>query len=442
MRRKPTLGSGTCSHPCSRSGQPYVWGLVVKWDGDVPHPRISVRLPSKRVARVLADLTSAGFLSADHARKLRDTFVAAKPGTDAYLSVDPGTPGAVAIDLPSPDRGVLTTVTGTDLDWLGQGQISFAKLRLHGGAPAWSLYRPAVEALPARDKATHTRRVRRYYDELTPVIAETFGATYQAGLYEPASEQYEAKPSTLALARRAGIEDADIEILDLGCGLAGPAIDIAEAHPRVRITGVNLSETQVERARHNVEQAGLADRIDVVQADFHALPFADDQFDAVIAFEALGYAYDLNEVAREAFRVLKSGGTLYAKELVKESVDLNTTAAENLSAHDRTYAMRTPTLAEHRVALERAGFDVVQAHSIDDAVSTEPYQLAMFDLPDGNTPSLFAGRNPTLTAFGRTHFNDHGELPLFFAELLARKPVATQHAVAAGVRLRGNRGSS
>jgi cyclopropane fatty-acyl-phospholipid synthase-like methyltransferase len=73
---------------------------------------------------------------------------------------------------------------------------------------------------------------------------------------------------------------AGASILDLGCGAGIPV-----AHELVtlnfRVTGVDASTGQIERARRNVTGAHF------IQADMASVEFAPENFDAVVAFYSL-----------------------------------------------------------------------------------------------------------------------------------------------------------
>ena len=74
-------------------------------------------------------------------------------------------------------------------------------------------------------------------------------------------------------------------ILELGCGAGVP--DTLLLAERFRVTGVDISEEQISRARANVPDA------DFIKADFTALELEQAEFDAVAAF------YSFNHVPRD-----------------------------------------------------------------------------------------------------------------------------------------------
>ncbi|MBA2254474.1 MAG: class I SAM-dependent methyltransferase [Chloroflexi bacterium] len=71
------------------------------------------------------------------------------------------------------------------------------------------------------------------------------------------------------------------EVLELGCGAGVPAT--ARLSQRFRVTGVDVSAAQIERARSLVPSATL------MVADIGELDLADGSFDGVAAFYVLGH---------------------------------------------------------------------------------------------------------------------------------------------------------
>jgi SAM-dependent methyltransferase len=90
--------------------------------------------------------------------------------------------------------------------------------------------------------------------------------------------------------------------LDLGCGEGRLARDLTVAGHRV--AGVDASPTLVAAARE--ADPGL----DAQVADAAALPFADGEFDLVVAFMTFQDVADLDRALRECARVLEPEGRL------------------------------------------------------------------------------------------------------------------------------------
>jgi cyclopropane fatty-acyl-phospholipid synthase-like methyltransferase len=79
-------------------------------------------------------------------------------------------------------------------------------------------------------------------------------------------------------------------VLDLGCGSGDPAdVRVAEKH---RVTGVDISQTQLDLARQNVPTGHF------LRGDAASVEFPAGAFDAVISF------YTLEHIPREEHRTL------------------------------------------------------------------------------------------------------------------------------------------
>lgn len=96
-------------------------------------------------------------------------------------------------------------------------------------------------------------------------------------------------------------------ILDVATGTGGVAIALAHA-TEARITGVDLSEPMLERAKERVYAAGLDHRIHLQAARAESLPFPSESFDAVSFTYLLRYVSDPAATIAEMARVLRPGG--------------------------------------------------------------------------------------------------------------------------------------
>src|SRR5579859_2281226 len=126
-----------------------------------------------------------------------------------------------------------------------------------------------------------SEEVARYYDEWQQAYAEVYGDTIQA--FRPAKKDELMR----YVARSADIQDAQ-NILDAGCGVGGPSIWLAENF-EVKITGVTISALQAQKAREEVEKAGLSERVNIIRGDYHSLSghLPSEIFDRVLFLESL-----------------------------------------------------------------------------------------------------------------------------------------------------------
>jgi tocopherol O-methyltransferase len=106
----------------------------------------------------------------------------------------------------------------------------------------------------------------------------------------------------------AGIRSED-KILDAGCGVGGSSIFLATAR-NCKVTGITLSERQVQQAKDNARTKGVDASVGFEVADYCATPFASESFDIVWGCESICYAADKKQFIEEAWRLLRPGGRL------------------------------------------------------------------------------------------------------------------------------------
>lgn len=98
-------------------------------------------------------------------------------------------------------------------------------------------------------------------------------------------------------------------ILDIGCGIGGPARWIAAKYG-CRVTGIDLTAEFCAAARELNTLTGLADRVEILHGSALSLPAPDDCFDRAYSQAALMNISDKRGVFREVHRVLRPGGSL------------------------------------------------------------------------------------------------------------------------------------
>lgn len=161
----------------------------------------------------------------------------------------------------------------------------------------------------AYDEATQT--ARDYYnsgdaDNFYAIIWG--GEDIHVGLYESPSEpiRYASRRTVDHLIARLGTIDPDTTVLDIGAGYGGAARHLVSTFG-CRVACLNLSEAENDRNRVLNEQAGVSDRIDVIDGRFEDIPADDNTFDVIWCQDAMLHSGDRGRVLAEVNRVMKPG---------------------------------------------------------------------------------------------------------------------------------------
>ena len=120
--------------------------------------------------------------------------------------------------------------------------------------------------------------------------------------------------ATSDLATRAGFA-AGMAVLDVGCGLGGPARHLSSACG-CHVTGLDLTEDFVRSAAALSAKVGLADHMDFRHGSALDMPFADASFDAVWSQHVQMNIADKPRLYAEIARVLKPGGRFAAYDIL------------------------------------------------------------------------------------------------------------------------------
>lgn len=99
----------------------------------------------------------------------------------------------------------------------------------------------------------------------------------------------------------------------MACGTAAVSIEVARRYG-CRVTGIDQSPDMLAHGRRNVEAAGLAERITLMQGEAERLPFPDASFDALTFTYLLRYVADPAATLRELARVVRPGGVVASLE--------------------------------------------------------------------------------------------------------------------------------
>ncbi len=92
------------------------------------------------------------------------------------------------------------------------------------------------------------------------------------------------------LAAKLCLDRPDLTVLDIGCGWGGLALTLARDHG-ARVTGITLSNEQLNEARARAQAEGLADRVSFELLDYRAVDRTFDRIVSVGMFEHVGVVH-------------------------------------------------------------------------------------------------------------------------------------------------------
>jgi len=119
------------------------------------------------------------------------------------------------------------------------------------------------------------------------------------------------------------LDDLDLSgvarLVEIGVGVGAETRLYWRRWPEVRVTGVDLSWHQLERARVVLREEMAAGAVSLTRASAAQLPFADGTFDAALSIWVLEHVPDPPAVMRECARCLVPGGRFLAQEVYNTS---------------------------------------------------------------------------------------------------------------------------
>jgi cyclopropane fatty-acyl-phospholipid synthase-like methyltransferase len=279
--------------------------------------------------------------------------------------------------------------------------------------------------LPVALRGRRTARsVGAYFDLITDDGRLFYGDSFHLGYFPHGEESLDEAldAHTDLVAGLARVEDAE-SVLDVGCGLAAPALRIARRHG-CRVTGVNVSREQVRQGNELIAESGLSGRVTVERGDARALEFADESFDAIVCLEAAGdicvTESDKHRLVREFFRMLRPGGHVGFSDLaLRDGVSPD----EDRELRAVLYHSAAELITDWPAIFVHEGFEVVESRDIiTETLPTWERVRAVYERRDGEVVRRYGRRlaNRTVAHLERIAgiLAGHGTFPA----LAARKP--------------------
>jgi cyclopropane fatty-acyl-phospholipid synthase-like methyltransferase len=249
---------------------------------------------------------------------------------------------------------------------------------------------------------THPISESQVLDKLAQTGADTSILTVEL-LQHHDQDHFGGLAATDALARHAKINKST-HVLDLCCGLGGPARYLAYHHG-CRVTGVDMNTDRLAGAVRLTERTKLQDRVLFHHANALQTGLADETFDVIVSQEAFCHIPDKKTLIAECVRLLKPGGRIvYTDILARNSM---TNEIRSRLENEMVFS-ELSTLEQYCHLLEGKSCQVVEVEDLsDDWAQILIDRLAMYR-------SL---KEQTVSSFGLAHFQKWDRTYSFFVDL-------------------------
>jgi ubiquinone/menaquinone biosynthesis C-methylase UbiE len=154
-------------------------------------------------------------------------------------------------------------------------------------------------------------------------------------------------------------------VLDVGCRNASHLIKLVQG---TGASGVGLDPLSrlIEQARQAVSEAGLVDRVELVEGGMHDIPFPDDSFDLVWCRDVIEVVEGLDAGIAQMARVLRPGGSLIVFTVFTTD-RLEPKEAELLIGQNLALVADNLVMGTVEEAFYKAGLEIV----VKDEIGTE-----------------------------------------------------------------------
>ena len=189
-------------------------------------------------------------------------------------------------------------------------------------------------------------------------------------------------PATVELADRLPLK-AGQHIVDIGCGLGGPARYLAKRF-QCNVSGVDITEPFVEAANNLTALLRMERQVHIEHGDGQHLPYADSTFDGAFTQHVTMNVADRLAFFAEAYRVLKPGAFFALTEHgLGEKGDPHYPVPWSMDGSG-AYLV---TPSETRALLQRAGFIDIRMEDTG-AKYAAGYKAAIEKAQKGELPPL------------------------------------------------------
>lgn len=210
-----------------------------------------------------------------------------------------------------------------------------------------------------RRKVTHS--IAEFWDKTSKGWQTVWGPHIHHGYFENKQETpleaQEKLIEKLVVLLKMSPED---EILDVGCGMGGSSLYLATKY-HARVTGVTLSQKQVDIATQLAENGQIRNVSFKVEDALSLASFPNNRFDIVWSLESCEQFYDKELFIKQAFRVLRPGCKLMLATWCSDADEYEGLQAKEYQKLCNSLQLPyMPTIDRYVEMLRRQGFTINQ----------------------------------------------------------------------------------
>lgn len=146
------------------------------------------------------------------------------------------------------------------------------------------------------------------------------------------------------------------DVLDIGCGGGVNVKRFSEIFENGKIYGIDYSEISVEKTIELNKTAIEEGKIEIIQGSVSDLPYEDNSFDLITAFETIYFWPNFTDDLKEVYRVLKPNG----KFLICNEATGSEDVIKKMEKHIKLLDMKIYSESELESSLLNIGFNNIR----------------------------------------------------------------------------------
>jgi len=152
-----------------------------------------------------------------------------------------------------------------------------------------------------------------------------------------------------------GIDLSGKSVLDIGCGLGGVDLHLAQHHDVARVIGIDIDQALIQRCDQLARKYQATKQLEFRCVEPGPLPFKPASFDIVTSKDSIIHITDKQALSQDIFRILEPGGWFAASDWLAGYEDQPSAEMQAyIDAEGLDFNLASATI--YAEALQAAGF--------------------------------------------------------------------------------------